>query len=231
MIIGVADLRHHKVASCIGGNRGRAIVGQTHVQTCWHGGDGGGARAAIEGGRGKTTEGDGSDGLAECFLRAQCDRVDLDEFRGNSIDAAMLPTRAVAGIGDELNTVDAGETDAIGRQWQPCASSADFRTGRPDTGIQIREKLDCDGIGWGTHQIHGTQAIKRKSAQGIRRARSRAHSRSGENGARFVVSRAHQRPVSRPWSADDVSRAYNQSRGIDQRAPCTTNDAASACDR
>ena len=68
----------------------------------------------------------------------------------------MLPTRAVPSIGEELDTVDTGKTDAIGRQWQPCAGGADFRTSGPDTGIQIREELKCDCIGCGTHKIHGT---------------------------------------------------------------------------
>ena len=225
---GVVDLRHHKVAARIGGNRGGAIVGEIHIQARRDGGDGGGARAAIEGGRGKTTEGDGSGWLVECLLRAQSDRFDLDKFRRGSIHATVLPTRAVAGIDHQLDAVDSGEADTVGGKRQPGAAGAYPCAGGPDAGIKIRKELQRDGILRRSYQIHGTQAVKWKATEHICRARAHSRAGGGEDSANIAIGCADQGPIGGSGRGDDVNRACHQSRGINRcRIWRTTHDGSS----
>ena len=225
---GVVDLRHHKVAARIGGNRGGAIVGEIHIQARRDGGGGGGARAAIEGGRGKTTEGDGSGWLVECLLRAQSDRIDLDKFRRGSIHATVLPTRAVAGIDHQLDAVDSGEADTVGGKRQPGAAGAYPCAGGPDAGIKIRKELQRDSIRWRSHQVHCAQAVKRSATEHICRACAHSRASGSEDGAGIAVGSADQSPIGGSWRGDDVNRACHQSRSINRcRIWRTTVDSPS----
>ena len=230
MISGIVDFSDHNIAARIGRNGGRSVVSQIHAQPLRHRRHTGSPGSPVKRDS-QIAKSDRGDGLVECLLRAQSNRIDLNKFRRDSLDSPMLPPCAIASIGDELDTIDAGETHTIGGQWHPCAAGAYPRTCGPDAGIQIRKELQCDSIRCGTHKIHGTQSIERKSAERIRRACSRSHSRRGENGACIAVRGTQQRPVGRSGSIDDIRRAYDQSRGIDQPASRTTNDAAIARNR
>ena len=152
---GVVDSRHHEVAACIGGNRGGAIVGEIHGQAYWHGGRSGSTRAAIENRR-QIAERDRGDGLDECFRSAQRDGIDLDKLGRDISHTIMLPTRTIAGIGHQLNAVDAGESHAPSGQRQPCTARAHPCASGPNAGIQISEELQRDGIGCRPHQVHCT---------------------------------------------------------------------------
>ena len=107
LISDIVDFSDHKIAACIGGNCGGSVVSQIHAQTRRHGGHTGGLRGAIISDS-QIAKSYGGDGLVECFLHAQSNRIDLDKFRRSSLNAPMLPPYAIAGIDHQLNAVDSG---------------------------------------------------------------------------------------------------------------------------